>query len=67
MSRSRGIEFAPSAELNLYAAYDLTEWFKFRVGYNLKWLGNVGAADQSIRFNTISAADPTLTPDTLDF
>lgn len=66
-SSDREIEFAPSAELNLYATYDLTSWLKFRVGYNLRWMGNVGVADQSIRYNTISAEDPTTMPDTLDF
>ncbi len=63
----RELDFAPSAELNLYAKYDVNEWLKFRIGYNLTWMGRVGAADTSIKYNTISAADPTMTPDTLDF
>ncbi len=63
----RELDFAPSAELNVYAKCDVTEWFKLRVGYNLTWMGRVGAADTSIRYNTISAADPTMNPDTLDF
>ncbi len=66
-SFDRELDFAPSAELNLYAKYDVTEWFKLRVGYNLIWMGRVGSADTSIRYNTISAADPTMTPNQLDF
>lgn len=62
----RELDFAPSAELNLYAKYDVTSWLKLRVGYNLTWMGRVGVADASIQYNTFSAVDPTLTPDTLD-
>lgn len=63
----REFDFAPSAELNLYAKYDVTSWLKLRFGYNLTWMGRVGAADASIRYNTISAADPTTSPNVLDF
>lgn len=63
----RELDFAPSAELNLYAKYDVSDWLRLKFGYNITWLGRVGAADASIRYNSISAADPTLTPDTLDF
>lgn len=63
----REIDFAPSAELNLYAKYDVSSWLRLKVGYNLTWLGRVAAADKSIRYNTMASADPTLTPDTLDF
>lgn len=66
-SFDRKIDFAPSAELNLYAKYDVTDWMRFRIGYNLIWMGRLGVADKSIRFNSISAADPTMMPDTLDF
>ncbi len=66
-SFDRELDFAPSAELNLYAKYDVTEWLKFKVGYNLTWMGRLGSADTSIRYNSISAADPTMSPSQLDF
>ncbi|MDA7527449.1 BBP7 family outer membrane beta-barrel protein [Planctomicrobium sp.] len=63
----RELDFAPSAELNLYAKYDVSTWLRLKVGYNLTWLGRVGAADKSIRYNTMAAADPTMMPNSLDF
>lgn len=63
----RELDFAPSAELNLYAKYDVSTWLRLKVGYNLTWLGRVGAADKSIRYNTMAATDPTMMPDSLDF
>lgn len=66
-SFDRELDFAPSAELNLYAKLDVTEWMKLRVGFDLLWLGRVGAADRSLHLNTISPVDPTMEPAILDF
>ncbi|MEW4489270.1 BBP7 family outer membrane beta-barrel protein [Thalassoglobus sp. JC818] len=58
----RIIQFAPSADLNLYAKIDVNRWLKFKVGYNLIWLGRLGTADSSFTLNQISSDDPTLPP-----
>lgn len=46
--------FAPSFDLDVYARIQVNHWLSFRVGYNLLWLGGIGAADRSIRFNEVS-------------
>jgi len=46
--------FAPSFDLDVYAKVPLTPWMNFRIGYNLLLMGNIAAADRSIRFDSIS-------------
>ena len=50
----RSFEFSPTIDLGVYANVNLTSWFKLRFGYNLIWLGRLGVADQSIRFNEVT-------------
>ena len=60
VTSDRHLAFAPSADLNVYAKFDLTHWLKFKVGYNFAWLGNVGVADSQFTLNEIS--DPNEDP-----
>jgi hypothetical protein len=43
--------FAPTSDLELYLKLRMAEWCNFRVGWQLVWMGKVGVADQSIRYN----------------
>ncbi|WP_437224405.1 BBP7 family outer membrane beta-barrel protein [Planctomicrobium sp. SH661] len=61
-SKDKQVVFAPTFDLDVYAKVKLTEWMNFRVGYSLMLLGNIAAADRSIRYNAIDDGT-TLTPD----
>lgn len=62
-STRRELRFAPTFDLGLYAEAHPTDWFTLRFGWNLVWMGRLGMADHSIRFNEVTLADGTTAPD----
>jgi len=59
VTSDRELEFSPTLDLGLYADIHLREWCKLRVGYNVTWLGRLGVAERSIKFDeTTDNTDP---------
>lgn len=53
-SSDRRVVVAPTFDLDVYAKVRMNQWLNFRVSYSLIVMGNLGVADQSIRFNEVT-------------